>query len=301
MLIDDAVARRIARSRGLNVSGTLGVLAAAERAGLLSDIQTLPERLRAAGFFVSDEALKVAGLLPADSLQPSITIVSVHRRLDAVGDRALDRVHRALDSRVEQLLLLGRWVAEHPRGDVLRLPRVGSPRTTGRPIPMRTRGKSSVRVFAMMSATPFWPPPAPRRRRRILPVGRSRWSHTTSISRAWSSLSFETSAITALPPSLLYVRVFAMAIARPADLRLGERVRARLRLELGVMLLRQPARRPEPDVPPVARVLRARVAEREHESDVVLAVLVRRMLAEDAAEDARHASSAGGAARRRIG
>jgi predicted nucleic acid-binding protein len=49
LLADDSAARRHARALGLKVMGTLGVLAAAKRQGLIAHMSPLVERLRASG------------------------------------------------------------------------------------------------------------------------------------------------------------------------------------------------------------------------------------------------------------
>jgi predicted nucleic acid-binding protein len=53
---------------GLPVVGTLGVLIAAKRRGLLDNVRPILQRLRASGYFLSDavlaEALRLAGETP---------------------------------------------------------------------------------------------------------------------------------------------------------------------------------------------------------------------------------------------
>lgn len=49
-VLDDAVARRAAKALGIRLTGTLGVLLDAKRAGLLSEITPILDRLQALGF-----------------------------------------------------------------------------------------------------------------------------------------------------------------------------------------------------------------------------------------------------------
>lgn len=68
VLLDDRLARRVALQLGLPVVGTLGVLIAAKRRGLLDNVRPSLQRLRASGYFLSDavfaEALRLAGETP---------------------------------------------------------------------------------------------------------------------------------------------------------------------------------------------------------------------------------------------
>ena len=68
VLLDDRLARRVALQLGLPVVGTLGVLIAAKRRGLLERVRPGLQRLRASGYFLSDavfaEALRLAGEKP---------------------------------------------------------------------------------------------------------------------------------------------------------------------------------------------------------------------------------------------
>lgn len=52
-MLDDGLGRQLARSQGLRVTGTLGVLVEAKRAGLIPLVMPLVARLRNAGFRMS--------------------------------------------------------------------------------------------------------------------------------------------------------------------------------------------------------------------------------------------------------
>lgn len=69
LLIDEAAGRRIAARFGLKVSGVVGVLIEARRRGEIRQLRSHLERLRAAGFWLSDaliaSALNLAGEDPA--------------------------------------------------------------------------------------------------------------------------------------------------------------------------------------------------------------------------------------------
>jgi len=56
-IIDDLKARRIAENMGLKVTGTIGVLLKAERAGLVDSAYKKGKELLEKGFYVSDELL----------------------------------------------------------------------------------------------------------------------------------------------------------------------------------------------------------------------------------------------------
>jgi uncharacterized protein len=56
LLIDDGAGRAVARARGLQVTGTLGMLLEARRAGLIERVRPLTDQLRAVDFR-ADEAL----------------------------------------------------------------------------------------------------------------------------------------------------------------------------------------------------------------------------------------------------
>lgn len=58
LLCDDAAGRLEARRRGLRVVGTLGVLLAAKRRGLLSRIRPVIVAMREAGMYVSDDLVR---------------------------------------------------------------------------------------------------------------------------------------------------------------------------------------------------------------------------------------------------
>ena len=170
---------------------------------------------------------------------------------------------------------------------------------------MRTRGKSSVFVFAMMSAMPFWPPPLPS----------APDAHLAG--RQVQVVADDEHLARVVELQLLDQRHHGLAAvvvvgARLRDARCGGR-RSRPRpartcrsssSKSSAVLLREPVHHPEADVAPVARVLLARIAEREHEADVVrrgLRRLAALAAAEDALEEAGHASPRGFAASRRNG
>ncbi len=58
VLLDDKDARKIARSFGLRVTGTLGLLLLARRKGLISQIAPYVEELRRNGFRISEGVVK---------------------------------------------------------------------------------------------------------------------------------------------------------------------------------------------------------------------------------------------------
>lgn len=55
LILDDLLGRRVARSAGLRVSGTLGVLLKAKRIGILPSMTEAIADLRAAGMWIGDE------------------------------------------------------------------------------------------------------------------------------------------------------------------------------------------------------------------------------------------------------
>ncbi len=67
VILDDAPARRCARSLGLNVRGTLGVLILAKQRGLILTVKNCLQDLKGNGFYVDDAlldtALRLAGEL----------------------------------------------------------------------------------------------------------------------------------------------------------------------------------------------------------------------------------------------
>jgi predicted nucleic acid-binding protein len=69
VLLDDNAAKKTARYLGMGVMGTLGVLVAAKRAGLVDEVAPIVDELRAIGFYVSERvagmALDAAGEGPA--------------------------------------------------------------------------------------------------------------------------------------------------------------------------------------------------------------------------------------------
>jgi uncharacterized protein len=65
VILDDLAARNVAMELGLNVTGTLGILLAAHKRGLLSDLQGALNELQASGFRISEtliaSILKIIG------------------------------------------------------------------------------------------------------------------------------------------------------------------------------------------------------------------------------------------------
>jgi predicted nucleic acid-binding protein len=68
VVLDDALARQIAEGLGLRYTGTLGLLLAAKRAGLVPGIAPLLDQLQALGFRLDPRTrlavLKLAGEVP---------------------------------------------------------------------------------------------------------------------------------------------------------------------------------------------------------------------------------------------
>jgi len=58
VIIDDLKARRVAENMGLRVTGTIGVLVKAERAGLIRSAYDKVKELRDRGFYVAEELLE---------------------------------------------------------------------------------------------------------------------------------------------------------------------------------------------------------------------------------------------------
>lgn len=58
VVIDDLKARRVAENMGLKVTGTIGVLVKAERAGLIRSAYDKVKELRDRGFYVAEELLE---------------------------------------------------------------------------------------------------------------------------------------------------------------------------------------------------------------------------------------------------
>ena len=67
LLIDDLNGRRQAKAMGLPVVGTLGILIAAKRKGLIPEITAALEILKQHRFYVSDEVLKRALILAGET------------------------------------------------------------------------------------------------------------------------------------------------------------------------------------------------------------------------------------------
>ena len=55
-VLDDAMARRVALTLGINVTGTLGLLVDAKATGLVTAVKPLLERLQGLGFWISRRA-----------------------------------------------------------------------------------------------------------------------------------------------------------------------------------------------------------------------------------------------------
>lgn len=66
VLLDDALARRMAQAAGLNVWGTLKILLEAKAHGLTGSIKPLVERLKGAGFWISDDIRRRVLMLAAE-------------------------------------------------------------------------------------------------------------------------------------------------------------------------------------------------------------------------------------------
>ena len=58
IIIDDKLARKIAKLRGFNVVGTLRLLVAAKEKGLVNEVKPLIEKLQKAGFWINDNVYK---------------------------------------------------------------------------------------------------------------------------------------------------------------------------------------------------------------------------------------------------
>ena len=67
LLIDDLNGRRQAKAMGLPVAGTLGILIAAKRKGIIPEISAVLEILKQHRFYVSDEVLKRALILAGET------------------------------------------------------------------------------------------------------------------------------------------------------------------------------------------------------------------------------------------
>lgn len=65
LILDESHARAVARQRGLQVTGTIGVLIAAKNVGMVAAIKPLLAQLSAGGFYISPQiivhALQLAG------------------------------------------------------------------------------------------------------------------------------------------------------------------------------------------------------------------------------------------------
>lgn len=58
IIMDDKLGRRIAKLRGIKVTGTLRILVAAKGKGLITEIKPLIERIKGIGFWISDDVYK---------------------------------------------------------------------------------------------------------------------------------------------------------------------------------------------------------------------------------------------------
>lgn len=58
IIMDDKLARKIAKLRGFNVMGTLRLLIAAKEKGLVNEVKPLIEKLQAVGFWINDDVYK---------------------------------------------------------------------------------------------------------------------------------------------------------------------------------------------------------------------------------------------------
>jgi predicted nucleic acid-binding protein len=69
IILDDEPARRLALSLGLQVTGTLGIILAAKRRGLLRNVKTEMDSLLATGFFIGAELYNKILQLAGESSQ----------------------------------------------------------------------------------------------------------------------------------------------------------------------------------------------------------------------------------------
>ncbi len=67
LLLDDLKARRYAKSLGLPVAGTTGLLIAAKQKGIIQEIKPILDSLRRHKFYLSDEVFKKALIMANES------------------------------------------------------------------------------------------------------------------------------------------------------------------------------------------------------------------------------------------
>jgi predicted nucleic acid-binding protein len=71
LLIDDRSGRSVARRLGVPVTGTAGVLLRAKEAGLVAEVRSLLESMRAEGYYLSDALIDLAAKLAGEPGRPT--------------------------------------------------------------------------------------------------------------------------------------------------------------------------------------------------------------------------------------
>jgi len=66
LLIDDRLARTVARQLGVKVTGTAGILVEIKRAGLLPAVRPILEEIRRRGYYLSDALIDTAARLAGE-------------------------------------------------------------------------------------------------------------------------------------------------------------------------------------------------------------------------------------------